>query len=500
MATSYFTVRVMPAEVRKLPAADRLAFNQVVADLVLKRKDFELSRGLNAKGEPLPGVKAETRKNRKSEMTPTGKGDPRAPYLMPGRGLSRTRSLLTARAYENYVVVGWRFDAWTGDQWGRVLAAHARRGEAYNVVGLSPRGVAWVAAQAQARWRRIRAGKEPMPSTIPMTPAAPITIPLVGRTNLDYATEGIGGTLEQARRAIAEGRSPGFLSQAEWQRYFRQSRPNIAQARPGTSYSVRTGQSNVILQHVWGTQQQAPPASAAKKAAMGPKTPPKAPVKAKPPAPARDLHPDLANVADVVEIRPGNSDAARKSVAVGVRAIDKVHGVTGMGLVGVDGNVRYKGLEAPGVYRPEDRAIGMNQRAEDASWVFIHEFGHAIDYQALTEFKWGLARDSDSVVNAWAEAASGSRKFVELEKAFEQAEYGSYEYNHLKYLLSPVELWARAYTQYIALKSGDPDLARSFEAAAKADTTFNAWRWDDDDFAPIAAAFDRLFESRRWLR
>lgn len=275
MAATFYVLKLMPAEVRKLPAADRLAYNQIVVDLGLRRKDWELSRGLNAKGEPLPGVKVETAKHRRSEMTPTGKGDPRAPYLMPGRGLSRTRSLLAGKAHADYAEFGWRYDAWTGDQWGKILAMHARRGEAYNVVGLSPKGIAWVAANAIREWRKRQAG---WASILPMqpAPAAPVSVPLVGRTNLDHATEGIGGTLEQARKAIAEGRSSGFLSQSEWRRYFASSRPPIAPARPGTAYSVRQGASNVLLQHVWGPGGP-PPQAAVKKVAMGPKTPPKAP-------------------------------------------------------------------------------------------------------------------------------------------------------------------------------------------------------------------------------
>lgn len=258
MAATYFVIKVMPPDVKALAPSLRLAFNDIVVEFGLRRKDFELSRGLNAKGDPLPGVKPETRANRKSEMTPSGKGDPRAPYLMPGRGLSRTRSLLAGKAHADYAEFGWRYDAFTGDQWGRVLAAHARRGKAYDVVGLSPRGVAWVAAQAQAKWRRIFAGKEAMPLAMMAAPSpTPISVPLVGRTNLDFATEGIGGTLDQARKAIAEGRSSGFLGAEEWRKHFTRAVPSIQASRPGTSYSVQKGKSNVLLQHVWGDRRMA---------------------------------------------------------------------------------------------------------------------------------------------------------------------------------------------------------------------------------------------------
>lgn len=254
MAATYFVLKAAPPDLPRDDSAVRLMYFGWVVELGLHRKDWELARGLNAKGEPLPAIKPETAKHRRSAMTPSGKGSRSAPYLMPGRGLSRTRSLLAGKAHANYAEFWWRYDPHTGDQWGKILAAHARRGKAYDVVGLSPKGQAWVAAQAAARWRKWKAGTLGTPTTYTPAVAATIDVPLVGRTNLDHATEGIGGTLEQARKAIAEGRSSGLLSASEWERYWRQARPSIAPARAGTSRSVQRGKSNVLLQHVWGDQ------------------------------------------------------------------------------------------------------------------------------------------------------------------------------------------------------------------------------------------------------
>lgn len=247
-------------------------YQQFVTEFALQRKDWELARGLNAKGEPMPPVKPATRSNRRSEMTPSGKGDPRAPYLMPGRGLSRTRSLLTGKSHVDYSILSWRFDAHTGDQWGKVLALHARRGKAYDVVGLSAKGKAWVAAKALASWRRWLRGAEQLPT---YTPAEPMTIPLVGRTNFDYATGGIGGTVEEAKRAVAEGRGSGMLSTEEWRKYFASPRGPITPSMPGVSYSVRKGQSSVLLQHVWGGGKPVAGTTAAK----APKAPKPTPAK-----------------------------------------------------------------------------------------------------------------------------------------------------------------------------------------------------------------------------
>jgi hypothetical protein len=253
VAATFFILKagIAPPDLKNYPDHVRVLFWQWVTELGLKRKDYELARGLNAYGEPLPGVLPATRKHRRSEMTPTGKGDPSAPYLMPGRRLSRTRSLLTGKAHADYAEFFWRYDAHTGDQWGKVLAVHASRGRAYNVVGLSPAGVAAVAREAQRRWRQWLLGSPVPPGVVgggrpaagvPRFPAAPH-----GQTDLTHATFGIGATREQAQRAIDEGRSSGGRTQAEWQRYWRQRAAAIPHA---SAPSVRVGSSNVLLQHV----------------------------------------------------------------------------------------------------------------------------------------------------------------------------------------------------------------------------------------------------------
>jgi len=262
MATSYYIIKgIAPPGLSREPMDSRLRFWQAVVDYGLRRKDFELSRGLNARGEPLPGIAEATRKHRRSEMTPSGRGDPRAPYLMPGRGLSRTRSLLAGKAHTEYAEFFWRYDPWTGDQWGKVLAYHARRGKSYDVVGLSPKGVAWVQAQAIRAWRAWKSGAyvgSPGVSTqADVTfPQAPAAVERPGRTDLRFATFGIGADQASAQRAIDEGRSSGFMGAEEWARYWRSRRAPV-QARPGMAPSVTRGQSNVILQRIWSPTVQA---------------------------------------------------------------------------------------------------------------------------------------------------------------------------------------------------------------------------------------------------
>ena len=53
-----------------------MQFWTFVVPIALKVKDKELAEGLDAYGDPLKPISAATRKHRRSEMTPSGKGDP----------------------------------------------------------------------------------------------------------------------------------------------------------------------------------------------------------------------------------------------------------------------------------------------------------------------------------------------------------------------------------------------------------------------------------------
>src|SRR5438270_9794294 len=90
-----YTIKgIAPPELARADEADRLLFWGWVVRLGLKAKDRDLARGIGADGKPLRRISQQTREHRHSAMTPTGKGDPSAPPLEPGRQLSRTRSLL----------------------------------------------------------------------------------------------------------------------------------------------------------------------------------------------------------------------------------------------------------------------------------------------------------------------------------------------------------------------------------------------------------------------
>lgn len=269
-----------------------------VVDLGIRAKDQDLALGLDAFGEPLRPISEKTRKNRKSEMMPGGKGDPNAPPLTPGREKSRTRSLLAGIAFPDRAEFYWRFDPWTGASWSEILTYQAED-QGRDVFGLSPESTQWVRLQALARWRAwLRnpvvpaelAGKANIP---PLTPRVGQAFDLSqfygrGKMGLENVTLGINAP---SRAAIEANRQrQGLMTESELKEFFRQAAPAAVQGRPSTAY-------NRLLQSVWGSPGQGraaggvepltpPPRRLAQRAAISPtEKPVQKRIPAKPPMP-----------------------------------------------------------------------------------------------------------------------------------------------------------------------------------------------------------------------
>lgn len=134
----------------------RKMFWRWVVEFGLKEKDRDLSKGLGADGKGLRPISPQTKRTRKSKMTPSGKGDPEAPPLIPGWQKSRTRSLLTGKAFEDHAEFWWKYDAYTGDSWARILEYQVDMGR--DVFGLGPKALERTRRQAVARWDAYKKG------------------------------------------------------------------------------------------------------------------------------------------------------------------------------------------------------------------------------------------------------------------------------------------------------------------------------------------------------
>jgi hypothetical protein len=143
---------IEPPDYAGLSSALRQQFWSLVTPIALRVKDQELAQGLDAKGEPLKPIRPRTRKYRKSAMTPSGKGDPSAPPLMPAHQKSRVRSLLAGRAFPTHCELYWRYDPFTGASFDEILSYQKAKGR--DVFGISKDGLRKIRIQSWAAWTK----------------------------------------------------------------------------------------------------------------------------------------------------------------------------------------------------------------------------------------------------------------------------------------------------------------------------------------------------------
>lgn len=203
------------------------AFWKAVVGFVLVEKDSELAGGYDRFGRRMKRIRESTRKKGRWRSH-TGEGDPNAAPLDPARALSRTRSLFTGRAHADHAEFFWKFDEVSGKPWGVVLGYHRAGNPSRNlpvrdVIGLSPVSLRRVKAKADEWWANYRAGRAhgylageatlviPPPSGRPKIERPVPPRPAAGaRFDIEHFTFGVGGSEDQTKKAIAEGRFSGF--------------------------------------------------------------------------------------------------------------------------------------------------------------------------------------------------------------------------------------------------------------------------------------------------
>lgn len=196
-----------PPELQQSHGFFRNLYWKWVVEFALREKDRDLARGLDKDGKPLAPISEFTKKHRRSAMTPSGKGDPSAPPLTPGWQKSRTRSLLTGKAFKDHAEFWWKFDAFTHDSWAAILREQVKQGR--DVFGLSPRGIKAAQRAAISRWTAYKQGRFDEPEEKPIKRPAP------------PKQERIAGSLDIKGKTAQE-----------WIKHFRGTAPAVLVGRP----------------------------------------------------------------------------------------------------------------------------------------------------------------------------------------------------------------------------------------------------------------------------
>lgn len=212
------------------------------------------------------------------------------------------------------------------------------------------------------------------------------------------------------------------------------------------------------------------------------------------------------------------SKAANEGINHALTSIGKVHSVPA-GLHTVPIKVAGSLEGANGVYTLWS-AFGPNNKIMVSKWASgpaattAHEYGHFLDHHLLgngqpslrgmATVKWALQEPPGAKheIAPLMNALYRSQAARSLLKKHEENERNQ-DHRHLEasqYLLMPPEMFARAYNQYIGLRASSQIAreTRQFQEESWDRHGYQA-QWTDEDFAPIAREFDRLFE-RRGLR
>ena len=131
----------------------------------------------------------------------------------------------------------------------------------------------------------------------------------------------------------------------------------------------------------------------------------------------------------------------------------------------------------------------------------MHEFGHFVD-DAIGGFEVYSSQEPGSPVSriiAEAEHTQAIRVLREYEQ--QTRAMFSIERAQVTSRLQEVEIWARAYAQYIALRSGDMRLLLDVQMRRELEIgVLQHEQWEWNDFDPIAAAMDALLEELGWTK
>lgn len=153
---------------------------------------------------------------------------------------------------------------------------------------------------------------------------------------------------------------------------------------------------------------------------------------------------------------------------------------------------RYRAENTPNQIRMA-KSSPKGHKVEQTVNTLNHEIGHWIDWSIITDR--GAANPASQAapeLAAFREAIRASRAYGEIQEKGARL----YGWSHTEYLLRGRELWARAFSQWIAIRSGDAPAIAAHRAAAGLEGA----QWADDDFGPIAEAMDNLFRRFGWMR
>ena len=206
-----------------------------------------------------------------------------------------------------------------------------------------------------------------------------------------------------------------------------------------------------------------------------------------------------------------NIQAEIKSVVNNaINAIDSVHGDGVLKNIPIDLYNLHDG--ANGEFYADKGIpihIQIKKSGNTPELTFAHEMGHYLDYQAIGKQGVFDSALSNGVTKELINAISKTDTILGIKKALndgyltnngKEIILSKTLINHLKYLLDPREMFARAYAQFISVKSGNASLMNQLQLRQDLDSALSiGYQWPDSEFKPIEAAMEKLFIQQGWI-
>lgn len=140
-------------------------------------------------------------------------------------------------------------------------------------------------------------------------------------------------------------------------------------------------------------------------------------------------------------------------------------------------------------------ALNVSSHDQSIAFTATHEVGHVLDWYALGNGKgFGSETNKAKGVMDAIKQSGAYQRVKDLGKAKAPTPALA---DHQEYLARDHEIFARAYSQYIATKSNDPLLLRQFRTDQR-EMYGEAMYWTDSEFQAISTAFDELFAKLGW--
>jgi SPP1 gp7 family putative phage head morphogenesis protein len=198
-----------------------------------------------------------------------------------------------------------------------------------------------------------------------------------------------------------------------------------------------------------------------------------------------------------ITIESKMTKAEKAKATTAFAAIDKVHGDGDPGSLTVSHKLMKR---SDGTYWGGLATLGFRKKGVGALFHIAHEVGHWVDHRCLasaTKFASDEAANPNSPLHDWWKAIQDSLAVKDIVNAqpisLRAAQYKAYQ-------LQARELWARSYSQFIAMESREPAMMTWLDNVRKGATGYSSnSQWSDEDFAPIADAFKKLFTSLNWI-